>query len=488
MKQKKKSASLSSRRSFIKKGAIASSIFIVPRHVLGGVGYLAPSDRLNLAAIGSGGKGFSDISNASVEGREKVRALCDVDFAGSAKNAVKKFPKAKLYNDYRKMLDKEKLDAVTISTPDHVHGPAAAYAMERGIHVYVQKPMTHNIREARTLTEMARENKIVTQMGNQGGSNPLLGTVQKWIDSDAIGAVSKVKIWTNRPVWPQGGKMPEPNASLKPKDLYWNLWLGPAEEKPFTPNLHPFNWRGWWDYGTGALGDVGCHLIDIPFRTLGLKYPTDAECSVGSVYSQMWNADYHPEGCPASSFITLHFAATDKSRSPIEMTWSDGGIRPAHPEIIPANDDIGGPGSQNGVLIIGEKGIISTNINDSSPLTPKLYLNDGTTEFGPETEEMIEPEYGHQRKWVDACKAGFGSEEHLALTSSFDYAGPMTETVLMGNLAIRSYMLQRENEKGQMEFFARKKLLWDGENTRITNLEEANQFVGRTSYRDGWKV
>ena len=488
MEDKKQKRTYTSRRSFIKKGAIASSIFIVPRHVLGGPGFLAPSDRLNLAAIGAGGKGSSDIKNASVDGREKVRALCDVDFSGSAKRSVENFPKAKLYNDYRRMLDKEKsLDAVTISTPDHIHGPAAAYAMERGIHVYVQKPMTHNIREARLLTQMAREKKIVSQMGNQGGSNPLLGMVQKWIDNDAIGAVSKVQVWTNRPVWPQGGAMPAADASLKPKDLYWDLWLGPAEAKPFTPNLHPFNWRGWWDYGTGALGDVGCHLIDIPFRTLGLKYPTDAECSVGSVYSQMWNADYHPEGCPASSFITLHFDATEKTKTPIEMTWSDGGIRPSHPDIIPANSDIGGPGSYNGVLIIGEKGIISTNINDSSPLTPKLYLNDGTTDFGPEVEVMEEPEYGHQRKWIDACKAGFGSEEHMALTSSFDYAGPMTETVLMGNLAIRSYMLRRENEQGKMEFFARKKLLWDGENTRITSLEEANQFVGRT-YREGWKV
>ncbi|MBT8185160.1 MAG: Gfo/Idh/MocA family oxidoreductase [Eudoraea sp.] len=477
----------SSRRSFLKKGAIASSIFIVPRHVLGGIGYTAPSDRLRLAAIGAGGKGASDIHNASVDGREKVIALCDVDFSGSAKRSVQRFPKAKLYNDYREMLEKERLDAVTISTPDHVHGPAAAFAMDRGIHVYVQKPMTHNIREARLLTEMARNNKIVSQMGNQGGSNPLLGMVQNWVDSGVIGSISKVQVWTNRPVWPQGYAMQEPDPSKKPEDLYWDLWLGPAPARPFTPNLHPFNWRGWWDYGTGALGDVGCHLIDIPFRTLGLKYPTDAECSVGSVYTQMWNADYHPEGCPPSSFITLHFEATDKSKSPIEMTWSDGGIRPAHPDIIPADHDIGGKNSSNGVLMIGDKGIISTNINDSSPIMPKLYLNDGTTEFGPEVEDNKEPEYGHQRKWVDACKAGFNSPEHLGLTSSFDYAGPMTETVLMGNLAIRSYMLQRENAEGKMEFFARKKLLWDGENMRITNQEEANQFVGRT-YREGWKV
>ena len=488
MKKRKTQSPTNSRRTFIKNGAMASSIFIVPRHVLGGKGYTAPSDQLNLAAIGAGGKGSSDIKNASVKGRERVVALCDVDFTGSAKRSVDNFPDAKLYNDYRVMLEKETdIDAVTISTPDHVHGPAAKFAMERGKHVYVQKPMTHNIREARILTELAREQKVVTQMGNQGGSNPLLNMVQKWVDDGVIGKISKVQVWTNRPVWPQGGEMPKSDPNLKPKDLHWDLWVGPAPSRPFTPNLHPFNWRGWWDYGTGALGDVGCHLIDIPFRTLGLKYPTDAECSVGAVYSKMWTPDYHPDGCPASSFITLHFGATEKSKSPIEMTWSDGGIRPSHPGIIPANNDIGGKDSKNGVLIIGEKGIISTNINDSSPLMPKLYLNDGTTEFGPEVEENEEPEYGHQRKWVDACKAGFDSPEHKALTSSFDYAGPMTETVLMGNLAIRSYLLRRENSKGQMEFFARKKLLWDGENMRITNLEEANQFVGRI-YREGWEV
>jgi len=475
-----------SRRDFIKNAAIASSFFIVPRNVLGGVGFIAPSDQLNIAAIGAGGKGASDIMLASVKGRERIVALCDVDFSGSAKRSVESFPNAKLYADYRKMLDMEKdIDAVTISTPDHVHGPAAKYAMDRGKHVYVQKPMTHNISEARMLTELARTQKVVTQMGNQGGSNPYLDVVQKWIDEDKIGKISKVQVWTNRPVWPQGGPFPASAVGTKPDALQWDLWLGPAPEIPFTPNLHPFNWRGWWDYGTGALGDVGCHLIDIPFRTLGLKYPTDAECSVGSVFSKMWTPDYNPEGCPASSFITLHFAATAKSKSPIEMTWSDGGIKPSHPDIIPADDDIGGTGSANGVLIIGDKGIISTNINDSSPLMPKLYLNDGTKEMGPQTEEGMESEYGHQRLWVDACKAGFGSAEHKGLTSSFDYAGPMTETVLMGNLAIRSYMLRRENSKGQQEFFGRKKLLWDGENLRITNLEEANQFVTRT-YRDGF--
>lgn len=486
MKQKKYNSS-SSRRKFIKTTALASSFMIVPRHVLGGVGFVAPSDQLNIAAIGAGGKGHSDIVNASVGGRERVIALCDVDFSGSAAKTVEKFPKAKLYADFREMLDKEKdLDAVTISTPDHVHGPAAKYAMERGKHVYVQKPMTHNIREARMLTELAREEKVVTQMGNQGASNPLHKMVQGWIDSGKLGKISKVEVWTNRPVWPQGGAMPTPDPSQKPKALNWDLWLGPAKQTPYIPNIHPFNWRGWWDYGTGALGDVGCHLIDIPFRSLGLMYPTAAECSVSSVYSQMWTPDYHPEGCPPSSFITLNFDATEKSNSPIVMTWSDGGIRPSHPDIIPADSDIGGSGSANGVLIHGENGIISTNINDSSPMMPKLYLNDGTTDFGPEGDVMEEPEYGHQRKWVEACKAGFNSKEHKALTSSFDYAGPMTETVLMGNLAIRSYMLRKETGN-KVQYYGRKKLLWDGDNMTITNLEEANQFVTR-QYRKGWEM
>ena len=283
--------------------------------------------------------------------------------------------------------------------------------------------------------------------------------------------------------------MPDPDAASKPEALNWDLWLGPAPYKPYTPNMHPFNWRGWWDYGTGALGDVGCHLIDIPFRTLNLKYPTDAECSVGSVFTKMWTPDYYPEGCPPSSFITINFKATDKSKSPIKMTWSDGGIRPSHPDIIPANSDIGGSNSENGVLFIGDKGIISTNINDSSPLMPKLYLYDGITDFGPENERgplFPEPEYGHQHKWVDACKAGFNSKEHKSLTCSFDYAGPMTETVLMGNLAIRSFMLRKESGR-RTDYFARKKLLWDGDTMKITNIDEANQFVTR-DYRDGWRV
>lgn len=469
------------RRDFVKSSIAASSIFIVPRHVLGGLGYTAPSDQLGLAAIGAGGKGAGDIRNASVDGRERVVALCDVDSSGGngISRSIKKFSDAQFYDNFKKMLDKEKdIEAVTISTPDHTHAAAAVYAMERGIHVYVQKPLTHNIYEARLLTEMAREKQIVSQMGNQGASNPEQLQIQKWILDGRIGKISKIEIWTNRPVWPQGGKMPAADASAKPEGFNWDQWLGPAQETPFIPNMHPFNWRGWWNFGTGALGDMGCHLIDIPFKALGLKYPTDVECSVGSVYEKMWNANYYPEGCPPSSSVSLHFDPTEINDIPMQMTWSDGGIKPFHPDLLPADVPI----APNGVLMIGEKGVISC---DAYGEDAKLYVKN---EAVVESEKTIvnEPEFGHQRQWVDACKAGFNSPEHKALTSSFDYSGPLTETVLMGNIAIRSYLL-RSGSGREMEFIGRKKLIWDGEAMKIKNLEEANQFVGR-AYRKGWEL
>lgn len=469
------------RRDFVKSSIAASSIFIVPRHVLGGLGYTAPSDQLGLAAIGAGGKGAGDIRNASVNGRERVVALCDVDSSGGngISRSIKKFSDAQFYDNFKKMLDKEKdIEAVTISTPDHTHAAAALYAMERGIHVYVQKPLTHNIYEARLLTEMAREKQIVSQMGNQGASNPEQLQIQKWILDGRIGKISKIEIWTDRPVWPQGGKMPAADASAKPEGFNWDQWLGPAQETPFIPNMHPFNWRGWWNFGTGALGDMGCHLIDIPFKALGLKYPTDVECSVGSVYEKMWTANYYPEGCPPSSSVSLHFDPTEINDIPMQMTWSDGGIKPFHPDLLPADVPI----APNGVLMIGEKGVISC---DAYGEDAKLYVKN---EAVVESEKTIvnEPEFGHQRQWVDACKAGFNSPEHKALTSSFDYSGPLTETVLMGNIAIRSYLL-RSGSGREMEFIGRKKLLWDGEAMKIKNLEEANQFVGR-AYRKGWEL
>jgi predicted dehydrogenase len=478
----KKSKSLK-RRTFIKNGIAASSLFIVPRHVLGGTGYTPPSDQLALAGIGVGGKGQGDLRNASVKGRERVVALCDSDNSGGngIKKSIDRFSDAKFYDNFKKMLDKEKnIDAVTISTPDHTHAVAAQYAMERGIHVYVQKPLTHNIYEARLLTEMASEKKLVTQMGNQGASNPDQLQIQKWVNQGMIGTISKVEVWTNRPVWPQGIAIPKPNAALKPEALNWDQWLGPAKETPYVPNMHPFNWRGWWNFGTGALGDMGCHLIDIPFKALGLKYPTDVECSIGTIFTKMWSADYYPEGCPPSSSVSLHFDATEKNASPIQMTWSDGGIKPFHPDLLPADVSI----EDNGVIMIGEKGVITC---DAYGNDPKLYLK-GEPVIKGERVKVSEPEFGHQRQWVDACKAGFNSAEHKSLTSSFDYSGPLTETVLMGNIAIRSYNLEEKKEGSRRSsYVGRKKLLWDGDNMKIKNLEAANQFVTR-DYREGWEL
>ena len=480
---KKNNSKKNSIRDFIKHCTLAaSSFFIVPRYVLGGNGFTSPSDKINIAGIGVGGKGTSDLWYASNEGKENVVALCDVDKGNISSKSRSRFPKANFYQDYRVMFDKQKdIDAVTISSPDHVHALQALAAMDEGVHVYVQKPLTHNIKEARMLTETAREKKIVSQMGNQGASNSGMRKVQEWFDAGLIGEVDEVFVWTNRPVWPQGIPVPKSDGSPVPEGLDWDLWLGPAPKIDYTNAYHPFNWRGWWAYGTGALGDMGCHLIDVPFRTLGLHYPKAVECSVGQVFIKMWNPEYIPEGCPPSSSVTLDFAATDKNKIPLKMRWLDGGIRPPHPDLIPANDSLGTPDSSNGVMMIGSKGIITTGVYG---FTPKLYRKgEEVVEF--DTSNQPGNEFGHQSKWIDACKAGFNSSEHKALTSSFDYSGPMTETVLMGNIAIRSYM---EKKSGLGNAFpGRKKLLWDGDAMKITNYEDANKYVTR-DYRKGWEI
>ncbi len=490
--QMKKRNKNKSRRKFIKNSALAGGSFlIVPRHVLG-KGYLAPSDRLNLAAIGSGGKGYSDIRNAADNGTNQVVALCDVD-SKAAEKAMTEFPKAKFYKDFRLMLEEmgDDIDAITISTPDHVHGIAAYAAIGLGKHVYVQKPLTHNIYEARKLTEAARKHKVVTQMGNQGASHPGQVQMRQWFDTGLIGDVHTVEVWTNRPVWPQGIPVPTEKTPL-PSHLSnddWDLYIGPAKHVDYHPLYYHFKWRGWWNFGTGALGDMGCHIIDIPFKTMGLGYPTSVEASVGAVYKRDWNPEYIPEGCPPSSRVQINFPASEKNNKAVKMIWSDGGIRPFHPDLIPAEDDLGGDGSYNGVIMIGDKGVITCDVYGTNP---KLYRKGEEVltmpkDFDGGNKYLDYPELGHQKSWTEACKAGFNSKEHLALTSSFDYSGPLTETVLMGNLAIRSYNLYHENGNGSRDYFGRTKLLWDGQKMKVTNLEEANQFVKR-EYRNSWDL
>jgi predicted dehydrogenase len=478
-----------SRRSFLQKSAAAAvgSFFIVPRHVLG-KGFVAPSDKLNIAGVGVGGKGNSDVNNAWNNGKENIVALVDVDWKMGAK-CFDKHPTAKKYKDYRKMLDEmgKDIDAVIVSTPDHTHAIVALTAMEMGKHVYVQKPLAHSLHETRVLTEAARKYKVVTQMGNQGASNPGQQQILEWFDKGLIGPVHETHIWTNRPVWPQG--IPFPTQKMEVPDyIDWDLWVGPAEWVDYSPAWHPFKWHGWWNTGTGALGDMGCHLIDSAFRTLRLGYPTEVEASVGQVFIKDWTAEYIPEGCPPSSVIQLKFPATSHNKSDVKMTWYDGGIRPFHPDLVPADEPLGESDSSNGVLLVGSKGVISCGTYGRNPV---LYLKGGEKRTMPEgafkNKYSDLPEFGHQVSWTDACKSGFNSKEHKALTSSFDYSGPLNETVIMGNLAIRSYTYREANADGKgFNFPGRKKLLWDGKNQKITNFDPANQFVKR-KYRDGWR-
>jgi predicted dehydrogenase len=479
-----------SRRDFLQKTTAAAigSFFIVPRHVLG-KGFTAPSDKLNIAGIGIGGKGFSDITNAYNKGAENVVALCDVDW-NLGQKCFDKFPDAKKYKDFRKMFDEmgKDIDAVTISTPDHTHAVIAMAAMARGKHVYVQKPLTHNINEARVLTEAARKYKLVSQMGNQGASNPGQQQMVEWFKKGVIGTVKEVDVWTNRPIWPQGIPVPTQKSEV-PSTLDWDLYVGPAEWVDYSPAYHPFKWHGWWNFGTGALGDMGCHLIDSPFRVLGLGYPTEVECSVGAVFLKDWTPEYIPEGCPPSSRVEIKFPATKVNKSPLTMTWHDGGLRPFHPDLVPANDPLGDADSSNGAMLIGDKGVMMCGTYGNKP---KVYLKGGEKLEMPadafQTKYTSLPEFGHHVAWTDACKAGFASKEHKALSSSFDYSGPLTETVIMGNLAIRSYNLRKENADGKgFNYPGRKRLLWDGNSMKITNFDEANQFVTR-KYRGDWKL
>jgi len=474
----------SGRRSFMKKSVVAfAGISIVPRHVLG-QGYIPPSDQLNIGVIGGGGKGYGDAVNAWNKGASNITAICDIDWDMASK-AFKKFPKAKKYKDFRKMLDEMKdIDAVTISTPDHTHAVAAMAAMKSGKHVYVQKPLTHSIHEARTLTEAARKYKSVSQMGNQGASGSGVQQMITWFDEGKIGKVSKAHVWTNRPVWPQGIATPTDTPKMK-DGLDWDSWVGPAQMVDYHPLYHPFAWRGWWNFGTGALGDMGCHLIDPPFRVLGLGYPTEVESSVGAIFTKNWTPEYLPESCPSSSRTQLKFPATKKNPTELTMTWTDGGLRPFHPDLIPADHPIGDDNSANGVIMIGEKGIMTCGTYGANP---KIYFNDGSVLVANLVKNKNPlPEHGHQASWVEACKEGFGKSKHKALTSSFDFAGPLTESILMGNLAIRSYMLRESTSKGGHHYPGRKKLLWDGINMKITNFEAANQFVKR-EYREGWTL
>src|SRR5688572_19053666 len=408
-----------SRRKFIRNTAVTAAGFIIlPRHVLGGKGFVAPSDRLVIAGIGVGGKGESDIASFFKSGKADIAFLCDVDEKRAA-NTVKNFPKAKFYKDWRQMMDKDvkNFDAVSISTPDHNHAAPTLAAMQLGKHVYVQKPLTHDIYEARVLTEAAKKYKVVTQMGNQGASGDGVRQLMDWYDDGVIGKVHTVYAWTDRPVWPQGISWPLTKTPV-PQGLDWDLWLGTAPYKDYVEKLVPFNWRGWWDYGTGALGDMGCHLIEPAFRVLGLQHINSVEASVGSVYIDQFKRGYFPESCPPSSHVTMQFPKTSKTKGPVTLHWMDGGIQPDRPEELGPNELFGDGG--NGCLFIGTKGKMMCSTYGADP---RLLPTAKTTEVRVKQRYTRVPEgaAGHYAQWVEAAIAGYGNKE---LSSPFEIAGP----------------------------------------------------------------
>lgn len=467
------------RRTFLKQSALASGVFIVPRHVLGGVGFTAPSDQLNVAAVGAGGKGWVNLTHSYESGEARIAFLCDVDDR-QAQKARDEHPKATYYTDYRTLLDKEKdnIDAVIVSTPDHMHAPIALAAMQLGKHVYVEKPLTHSIAEARKLTEAAERYQVVTQMGNQGSSGDDTRRIETWVQQGVLGDVHTVYTWTNRPVWPQGVPLPQ-EAQPVPEGVDWDLWLGVAPQRAYHEAFMPFRWRGWWDYGTGALGDMGCHIMDVPYRALQLGYPESVYCSVGSVYANFFEEAFYPESCPPSSAVHLRFPARGAMPA-VDFSWYDGGIQPPRPEQLAPDEAMGN--SDGGMRLVGTKGEL---IAGMWGMEPKLLLNSEVDQANLPASALPLVEGGpdgHQAQWVRACKEGYG-----AYTSSpFSIAGPLTETVIMGNLAVRSHSYREATADGKGQAFpGRKKLLWDGKNMKITNFDPANAFVTR-QYRTGW--
>jgi len=399
--------------------------------------------KLNIACIGVGGKGGSDA--AAVAG-ENIVALCDVDFE-RGKGSFNRFPDAKRYKDFRRMLMEmdDQIDAVTVSTPDHMHFPAAMMAVKMGKHVFVQKPMTHTIEEARALTEAARKHQVATQMGIQGHSFDGIRRMREWYGARAIGDINEVHIWTNRPIWPQG-ELPLPAAQAIPKDLDWNLWQGVAPERDYSSANTHFVWRGWWDYGCGALGDIGCHAMDCPFDVLKLGSPTSVEAETGP--QSVWSA-------PKWSIVTYQFPATAE-RGPIKLVWYDGEVKPERPADLEEGRKLG----SGGQLWYGSKGTILVNdiYAKSARMIPQAAWVDFAKNRMPEKTE--EDSIGHVEEWLQACRGG------APAGANFDYSGPLTEMVLLGNLAVRTG----------------KRIEWDSENLRCTNVPEANKLV-RKRYR-----
>ena len=490
-----------SRTDFLKKAAIATTgFYILPRFVLGGKGFVAPSDKLYIAAVGCGGEGQNDIRHFATAPNKnaEIAFLCDVDDRQGAIRR-KEFPRAKYYNDWREMFSKESkhFDAVTVAIPDHNHAIVGLSAMQLNKHIYLQKPMAHDIYEARVLTEASKKYKVVTQMGDQGASSDGMRRMREWFEAGVIGDIEKVYCWTDRPVWPQGIPWPKSRPAV-PKELHWDLFLGTAKSTPYIDNLTPFNWRGWWQFGTGALGDMGCHIIGPPFRLLGLGYPTEISGSASTVYNGVFTEGVYPDSGPVSS--SLKFSFKQQNGKDLSLYWMDGGITPERiTELDPdvnSNTALGDwPNEfdfEGGTLFIGTKGKVSCGWGGNNPRLWPESLSASGDAVPKKYPRVFGGMDGHWWQWIDACIAGYGKME---VDSPFEgYAGPLTETVLLGNLLLRSFNISEKikkndptygNAEGYVYSGRYKALKWDGENMRVTNYEPANQFV-RREYREGW--
>lgn len=442
------------RRNFLGTvGITAAGLTVLPSYAVGGLGHRMPSDKLNIAGIGIGGRGGGVIKELK---DENIVALCDVDWKYS-EDTFRAFPNAKKYWDWRKLFDEmgDQIDAVVIGTPDHTHAIIAATAMQMGKHVYCEKPLTHSVYESRMLAEMAKKYKVATQMGNQGNSGEGIRQICEWIWDGAIGDVKEVHTWTNRPIWPQG--LERPSKSMRPpRTLNWDLFIGPAPDRPYNEIYHPWNWRGWWDFGTGALGDMACHIIDPVFKALMLQYPEKVQGS-----STLLNT----ECAPVAEVVKYKFPARNNlpklAMPPVEITWWDGGLLPERPSELPAGD-VMGRDPNGGCLFIGSKGKLMCGCYARDP----FLLPDSLHKSYKRPQKTLRRIDNHYTDWTRACKES--PENRTEASSHFGYAGPLNEMVVMGVMAVRLQDLKRELE-------------WDGKNMQFTNISDNDKIRVVTS-------
>lgn len=440
------------RRDFLHAATAMTAFTVIPRHVLGGQNYTAPSEKINIAGIGVGNMGFNNLKNME---HENIVALCDVDDPYAAK-AYERYPNAKRYKDYRILLEKEKeIDAVLIATPDHTHAVITLAAMKAGKHVYCQKPLTHTIAEAREVARVAKETGIVTQMGNQGHSTDAIRRICEWIWDGAIGPVREVHAWCSLTYYPWGHTWwstthaSKPTESLPtPSTLDWDLWIGPASWREYHPCYHPAQWRAWWDFGCGMMGDRGVHTLDSVFWSLKLNHPESISATCTNL-----NEDTHP----IASIVTYRFAEREGFQ-PVKVIWYEG-LEPPRPEELENGRKLP---SEGGVLFKGDRGTIMCGVYGDSPqIIPYSLMK---TYQKPQAS-LVRVPGTHEQDWIDAIKQG------RKACSDFSYSGPLTEFALLGNIAKKSPS----------------PLYWDGNAMKITNDEKANQYIHQ-SYREGWTL